>query len=69
MMRSATLILPTSRLQFYFNFESYNEMWSFNILFSYKIIGHIVTEYFVYLNPSLFLGLTKKLDLVNFSLK
>ena len=30
MIRSATLILPTSRLQFYFNFESYNEMWSFN---------------------------------------
>ena len=26
MIRSATLILPTSRLQFYFNFESYNEM-------------------------------------------
>ena len=30
MIRSATLILPTSRLQFYFNFKSYNEMWSFN---------------------------------------
>ena len=28
MIRSATLILPTSN--FYFNFESYNEMWSFN---------------------------------------
>ena len=26
MIRSATLILPTSRLQFYFNFPSYNEM-------------------------------------------
>ena len=22
--------LPTSRLQFYFNFKSYNEMWSLN---------------------------------------
>ena len=30
MVHSATLILPTSRLQFYFNFKSYNEMWSFN---------------------------------------
>ena len=30
MIRSATLILPTSRLQFYFNFASYNEMCSFN---------------------------------------
>ena len=29
MIRSATLNLPTFRLQFYFNFESYNEMWSF----------------------------------------
>ena len=39
------------------------------VSFSYKIIGHIVTQYLVYLNPSLFLGLTKKLDLVNYTLK
>ena len=61
MIRSATLLYQLLVYSFISTSNLTMKYDHLTVSFSYKIIGHIVTQYFVYLNPSLFLGLRKKL--------